>query len=279
MKTPEEKLCSRLWRLKHSSFLLWSILSFGTLTCVGFWTIGIKSRRRSWLIFAALWTVFTISMFVFNGSYESGTKENPIRSTESEIFGWLLFFGWLGGVAHSVTARRGWLRWRAYKSPGAWYLQGSGSRSSALEAAGQLSDSAVSDVLNGARRGEAVSRTSPDSAKRSWTPPMPAAEGARPSSRDEELQAQEQAERVELNTAGVDDFLSLGITREWAEWFIATRTRLGSFSTAEQLVTEAKLPPHVFVNMKDRIQVSVSASGAPPTSDARRPGTGRRLDL
>ncbi|MBM7026011.1 hypothetical protein [Clavibacter zhangzhiyongii] len=278
MKTPEEKLCSRGWRLLHSSYLLWSILSFGMLTSVGFWVIGIRSRRRSWLLYAALWTVFNIAVFAYSGTYDAGTKENPIRSSESNIFGGLLLLGWIGGIVHSVLARRGWLRWRAYQAPGAWYLQGSGSRAAAVNVRDQLSESTVSDVLEGAREGHKLSRMSPHVQTGSWAPP-PHLDGATSAVNSDRAVDQRQPGKLDLNSADVGGFMSLGITREWADWLITTRTRLGGFSSVDQLVTEGQLPPHVYIGLRDRMQLGAAAPTPPPAADPRRPGTGRRLDL
>jgi hypothetical protein len=75
--TPEEKLCSRWWRLGHSAWLLISILSVGIFTWVGFLFIGIQAKNRYWLISAGGWGLATLvyipSQFAARGS-DGGPK-------------------------------------------------------------------------------------------------------------------------------------------------------------------------------------------------------------
>lgn len=85
-------------------------------------------------------------------------------------------------------------------------------------------------------------------------------------------QSGEETMSVEINSCSMDDLVArLGIPTHAAIRILESRARLGGFSSAEQLMTEGGLEPHVFADIHDRI--SLNRLGGP----LNRPG--RRLDL
>jgi hypothetical protein len=281
MTTPEEKLCSRKWRMLHSSYLLWSILSFGLFTFIGFWVIAGKSRRRAWVISASLWTIFNVVTIVLLGSGEGGSKENPDTSTIATIYSTMLFIGFVGGILHSVLVRKAWLRWKAYQQPGAWYAQ-SGPGSASPAAGGARLDPAQADgLLRGGYVPPAQAAAAAPAPTGAWNPPVqtvtqPAWPTPAPAPQNDHSHVARPTE-IDINGADVSAFMSVGLDRPWAEWLVTTRGQVGLFTSVDQLLTDAQMPPHLFASVRGRLTVGQSgndASGLPP-----RPGAGRRLDL
>jgi DNA uptake protein ComE-like DNA-binding protein len=250
--TPEEKLCSRWWRLGHSAWLLISILSVGIFTWVGFLFIGIQAKNRYWLISAGGWGLATLVYIIASGQVDGGTKEAPIKSFAADMQALGLFLLWIGGMIHSFTVRRAWLRWRAQKGAAAWYA------SPAVPQVPQESQFDAS-ALDRALRDE-----SPLLAPQVASQVAPPAAPPVTSSHQIDLN---HGSRAELKTA-------LDLDDAWADWIIATRDRLGGFSELDQLMTEAQMPPHMFLAMRNRIAPPAPFSGQAPNTAA-----GRRLDL
>jgi len=280
MSTPEEKLCSRSWRLLHSAFLLWSILSFGLLTFIGFWVIAGKSHKRSWIIAASLWTLFNVATLVLLGSGDSGTKENPSTSVTSTISGSMLFIGWVGGILHSALVRKNWLRWRAQRQPGAWYVQPTSSLGTTAKQGERLTSYQAEGLLRGANQmpGQQTSPTDHSPAG-AWSPPSatPRQAGDAPSAPPQQREPAALPPGVDLNTADAAAFVRVGLDPNWAEWLVTTRTRIGRFTSVDDLLTHAQMPPHLFAAVRG--QLVVTSGAAPGASLPGRPGAGRRLDL
>jgi DNA uptake protein ComE-like DNA-binding protein len=276
MKTPEENLCSRGWRLRHSAFLLWSILSFGMLTAVGFWVIALKSRRRAWWVAAVVWTVFNVSTFVVSANIDSGTKENPSTSVGSNVFTIMILVGLIGGITHSAIVRREWLRWRAYAQPGAWYAQKQAASAAVTHTHNPLSPAAASDVLQNVSGKSAVPQNTRIDDSGQWSHPH-----TRNTSAERPPPVVEPRENsltlVDINQADSAAFISLGLDQAWADWLIATRTRIGGFATPEQLLTDGQMPPHVYAALRQRVHTPARHSPPQPPPEGSR--AGRRLDL
>ncbi len=246
MTTPEERLCSRSWRLRNSIWLLWPALSIGILTSVGLLLIGLKAKQRSWLVFAALYGVWTVCFFVSSSFVESGTKENPSDSVGNTVLGAATFILWLIGMAHSFYLNRSWLRWRAANPKGqtAWYASGVAAPAQSASPSPQpAQDSAetLSALYRGAASGSATQTTA----------------------------------AVDLNSAAPAELAAMGIDDLWVERIVAARARLGGFHAPDQLMTEAGVPPHVYAAIRGRVQVAPSLQ-APPSAP---PSGGRRLDF
>ena len=269
MKSPEEKLCSRWWRLGHSAYILWGILSFGFLTAVAFWILGIRTRRRSLIVSAIAWTVVNVGTIYLTSIIDSGTKANPSNTVESGALGWLIIAGWVGGILHLSLVRKQWLLWSAYQVSGPWYVQGNSysnvPQNRARTVTGAQADSLLrgNPVQDGASgpdaRGISSGQSTYAMTQKSTVPgPVP-----------------NFMNRIELNSAEPKDFLDLGLNQPWADWLVMTRERLGGFVSTDQLLTEAQMPPHVFLGIRDRVLVEPPNGGRINT----KASSGRRLDL
>jgi len=239
--TPEEKLCSRWWRIRNSAWVLISILSLGMLTWAGFLYVGIRARRRAWLIAAGAFLLFFIAYVVSTGFVDVGTKEDPIRTPLTSAIGGAVLINWVAGVVLSLVANRKWLIWRAHHVKSPWYA------SSSAETAGPSSEEArVDDQVEAALR-------SPKAIATIETPTFSAA--------------------VDINTASAAELASTGIDLEWATHIVQARAKHGAFANVDQLMTTAEMPPHYFVKFRDKLTVT------PRGAESPSPGRGRRLDI
>lgn len=244
MSTPEERLCDRKWRLRNSAWMLWGILSVGMLAFIGWAYVGIRTRRRAWILIAAGLLIFTVAYaaivtpLALPGKGESGTPEQ--RSIQSTIGGVILVV-WLGSTAAGWVANRKWLVWRANaQSADPWYATATAGRADPV-----ASQSSVGETINRAV-GEAIAPT----VAASQSP------GSRP--------------MVELNSATRDELMQLpAVDGSTADKILVARGRSGGFSSPTDLVTLAGIPPHIFAPMQEYIAVEKSAP-TEPIADGRR---------
>jgi hypothetical protein len=268
MATPAENLCSRSWRLRNSLWMAPAILLAGLATWVSFLYIGIKAKRRSWLVASALYGIAMIVSFVVSAAVSDGSKETS--SGAETVGGSYMFVVWLGGIVHAAITNREWLRWKAHAEPVAWYAQGAGAAEERIVEPG----SSVDDVLLGTTSG----LTTPTVLAPPPPPPPPAPPAAQataaPPPPPPPVASGAEAATVDLNAASVSDLETrLGLPRTVAERVVAERARLGGFTAVEQLLTEVGIEPHIYARIRD-----TSAVGSPQGSAAAR-SRGRRLEL
>jgi DNA uptake protein ComE-like DNA-binding protein len=85
--------------LEHPTrWLLLILLGFGLTTWAAFLYIGIRARRRSWLVWAAVYGALLVASLAL----DSGTP-SPAASSAGAIG---LMAAWLGGTAHGAVIRR-----------------------------------------------------------------------------------------------------------------------------------------------------------------------------
>ena len=247
--TPEEKLCSRMWRLRNSAWVLFSILSVGYLNWAGFLFVGMKSRNKTWLIWAAGFGVIAIGLFVATGSINVGTKTAPIHSLAGDILEWTMFANWVGGAVYSFVVNRKWLMWRAHNVNKKWYAQ-------------QVTPAPAAAPI----------QAGPDALDAALRHPVPAQTVA--SGQPLAQAASSPGAAVEINTASsIDLQRDLGLDPFTADRIVGTRSRLQGFTSPDQLLSAAGVPPHIYISFRDRIVVT------PPRDMASPDGVmGRRLD-
>jgi hypothetical protein len=105
-------LRSRPWRAWHSLWLLPALLGFGFWTWLSFLYIGIRARRKNWLLMAAAYAVLLAAAV-------SLTEVTHPSWVATLGFTWVLAI-WGAGSVHAVLENRSWLRWRSDRTP--WYL-------------------------------------------------------------------------------------------------------------------------------------------------------------
>ena len=105
-------LCSRLWRTWHSLWLLPALFGVGLWTWLSFLYIGVRARRRNWLLIAVAYFALVAVEFILAGLAHS--------QWATLLAGSWLFALWVGGAVHALLVNRSWLRWRSDRRP--WYL-------------------------------------------------------------------------------------------------------------------------------------------------------------
>lgn len=257
MSSPEELLYSRGWRLRHGAWMLWGILSFGLLWCVGFAIIGFRAKNRTWLIFSAVWFAFLVVFLAFPSSGDIPAEGESVSLADGLIsLGFIL--SWLGGTVLAFFVNRRWLLWLAHNSRrGPWYA----TDQSVPASSGSLSPSPAVAVDNALRIGDGDADPAPSMESGSAHSSVPRA-AAPPSG----------PALVDLNTADRERLTSLpGIDLPWADHIIEVRQRIGRFGSPLDLVTVADVPPHVFAGMRNQIFTSDSqVSKSDFSSDGRR---------
>lgn len=267
--TPEEKLCSRRWRLRNSAGVLWTIFSFGFLTGVGILIRGVKAKNKLWIQMGIGFLVLGVGLMVATGTYDSGTKEAPIRSTASTVWGWIWFLTFIGGLVATFITNRKWLVWKAHAGDTKWYAQaGSSAPSISTNPAAGYDPNATSAAF------------------RSVVPPPPAppVQYAPPAQTFSGHSAQSAA--IDVNAAATHDFVAaLGIAHAVAERIVQARQSQGQFTSFEQLMARAQVQPHLLIPHRHRLVFGNPNSGAMPAPDQPQPTrrsanqAARRLDL
>jgi DNA uptake protein ComE-like DNA-binding protein len=245
MNTPEELLCRRSWRLRHSAWMLWGILSFGMLSFVGFGYIGIKARNRTWLLIAAGALAGLVIYSVSSSIYPPGPKGSP-ATLSSTLLGLLIVVLWVGSTATAFFVNRQWLVWRAHNSSKAWYATATGAPSAPTDQVPAAPPVPVHPDLIEVQLRTAV-----------------------------ELPAVVPVAAVNLNSASREQLAELpGLDPAGVERILAARENTGGFSSPDQLMTVAQIQPHVYVGLRSSVVVD---SPAGVTSEG--PAAGRKLEF
>ena len=248
---PAERLCSRTWRLSNSAWMLTSLLGLGLVTWAGFLYIGVKARRRSWLIAAGAWAGYVATYIVLSELFPGGTKEDPNTANS-----------WVGGIVHQALVNRQWLRWRAVHPRGStvWYrmeTQGQAPITSAERVDATLAAALHRPPVQAPPVGPPPANQSDAQSRSLWSAPP---------------QRVAPAGSLDINSATESDLVAVGVDGAWAAVIVAARQRVGRFNAPEDLMTRGGLPPHVFMAVRDRLVVTPVAPPQPAPH-------GRRLDL
>lgn len=108
----DSPLRSRLWRAWHSAWVVPALLGCGFWTWLSFLYIGIRARRRNWLLIAVAYAALLVGAISVAGISNSPWATNLAGT-------WLLAL-WVGGSVHALLVNRSYLRWRSSRTP--WYL-------------------------------------------------------------------------------------------------------------------------------------------------------------
>lgn len=244
MSTAEELLCKKGWRLGQSLWMLWGILTFGFLAFIGWGYISLKARKWTWGIIAMALLACTITYVVvvtplnLPGKNEVGTAE---QERMSSFLGGTIMAYWAASTVGAWIVNRRWLTWRAH---------------AVAVTANQRP--IVADQYITAR-------------VESTLDPLTSGVGALPSKQPEASQPGATVDKVDINSASREDFLSLpGITEESADAIIAARSRVGSFQNPSDLVTLAGVKPHIFAGVQSSLLASPPPVSPPPRDAGRR---------
>jgi hypothetical protein len=260
MSTPAERLCSRSWRLRNSVWLAPAVLLVGFATWASFLYIGLKAKNRAWLVAAGLYGVAAVVTITLISTYSDGVKET---STAGEgIASVTMVVVWIVGVVHGFITNRQWLLWKSRDdNAGPWYGHQTGHVSHG--GLGAVPAPTPDDLLRGGAHLVGTGGSTPASAPGSPPPPPPSPPPPPPPSF---------ADPIDVNAASPHDLTTrLGLAADVASAVIAQRDRIGGFSTPDQLMTVAGVPPHVYAGIRDQVVVrSAPADGDRPLTRGRR---------
>lgn len=238
--TPEEKLCSRSWRLRNSAGVLWSILSFGTLTGVNFLIRGSKTRNGAWIAMGVGFLVVGVGVIATAGLANPGTKEAPIRTAYTDIWGWLWFTTFVAGVVISFITNKKWLIWKAHANEVKWYAAAGASQAPGASPVRGYDPNAAAAAFNP----QPLSAPAPQQ----FSAPAP----------------QPTAAALDVNSASAQELVTaLGVDGETAARILQARQATGSFTSFEQLMTRAQVPPHLLIPHRDKISFGAPSGSAP----------------
>ncbi|MFJ4208545.1 ComEA family DNA-binding protein [Paenarthrobacter sp. NPDC089675] len=262
--TPEEKLCSRSWRLRNSAGVLWSILSFGLLTGVNFLIRGVKSKNRRWIGIGIGFLIVGIGLIWTSSMIDSGTKAAPKSSPELTIWGWVMFTSFIGGVIASFVTNKKWLIWKAHVDDRKWYT-----KAGATQPAGNTSP---------------AYGYNPNAAAAAFSgPPAPASQPTSDVSAPYVAPTAAPGGGLDVNAATPQDLVTvLGVDHETANRIVGTRQQLGAFSSFEQLMSKAQVPPHLLIPHRNKLTFGAvpTAPASPPQEPAPQANHHvRRLDI
>lgn len=265
--TPEEKLCSRSWRVRNSAGLLWSILSFGILTGVGFLIRGIKSKNKLWTGLGVGFLIVGIAVFTTAGMFDSGTEDNPNTSLGYDIWGWTMFTLFIGGVVSSIVTNKRWLLWKAHADDRKWYAK--------PEASQVPRNSAPSYSYRSEAVAPAFANPTSPVSNAPQTSHLPSFQNTASVSVPED--------EIDVNTASVQDLVTaLGVDTDTANRIVHTRSTLGSFTSFEQLMTRAQVQPHLLIPHRNKLKFGTTQATAGPHGQLPEPKSNpnaRRLDI
>ncbi|MEC5180527.1 ComEA family DNA-binding protein [Arthrobacter sp. CG_A4] len=257
--TPEEKLCSRTWRLRNSAGVLWSILSFGLLTSVGFLIRGIKAKNKLWIQLGIGFGVIGLAL-IATSSVNTGTKEAPVHTLASDIWGWISGISFIGGVVLTFVMNRKWLIWKAHSNDSKWYAQ-------TVSAPASVKNSPVDGFDPNAATAalSAAAATSQTSTTAQSFGLEGSSGGPRP---------------LDVNSASVQDLTQLrGVGHDIAQRIVQARQNSGPFSSFEQLVSKAGVQPHLLIPLRGQLVFGVGNSPTTEPPAVRGHSSSRRLDL
>jgi DNA uptake protein ComE-like DNA-binding protein len=287
--TPEEKLCSRKWRLLNSAGVLWSVLSFGLLTCVNFLVRGSKSRNRLWIIYGVGFAILSVVVLSWSSNVNSGTKEAPVSSPESTAWGWFWFLSWITGIVLSVMTNRKWLMWTAHHGNNKWYAQpapaygvhhaGPGLQQRQQQGPPTWQHQAQGRQLQDQPYG---AQTHPFQQPQHPGPPWPTStmqDQARPAPSQPTMRRASRP--VNVNAALDQDLAALGMDQATAEKILNTRHHIGGYKSFEHLLAATGVAPHILIPLRASLAFEYLQPGRPtPAPDSPKPqGGGRTLDL
>ncbi|MGN8131757.1 ComEA family DNA-binding protein [Paenarthrobacter sp. 22069] len=252
--TPEEKLCSRTWRLRNSAGVLWSILSFGLLTGVAFLIRGVKAKNKLWIQMGVGFLVLGVGLMVASGTFDAGTKAAPIRSTASTIWGWIWFLTFIGGIVATFITNRKWLVWKAHSGDTKWYAQAGSSAPSV----------STSPATGHDPNAAAAAFRSVVPPPVQTTPPAHTFSGHSAATGP-----------IDVNMASAQDLVAaLGIDQAAAGRIVEVRQSQGHFTSFEQLMAKAQIQPHLLIPHRQRLLFGTS--GSPATTAPAQPQPTRR---
>jgi DNA uptake protein ComE-like DNA-binding protein len=220
---------------------------FGFFTWVTFFTLGVRARRRDWILTGAAYAVFSaLAFFAF------GRPEVENDDTANTLLGFALMVAWIGGAIHAGITY--WISLQGVAQPAR----------------------AASGRRPARRRNAAPAPTSDDLGLGFGNPAADYLASSQPVATPPAGTAIEAP--VEANTASQRTLTRRlpGVTPDLARRWIAERQRRGGFRDIDDLATALQLQPHEIVRLRPRLSF---AEPGPGPKRRLLPGRGRVLDV
>jgi len=242
----------------------------GFFTWLSFLILGVRARRREWVVAATAYGVYSALTF-----FALGRPEVDADETASTLLGFAILVAWFGGLLHIGLTYQAFTRsgLAGASAPAGWPSPTRRHRRAAgapVEPAGDdlglglgnpAADYLASSQPPGGTGG--VPPTTAAGAARSSTPPPGSASLPPP---------------VEANTASQRTLARLpGVTPALARRWVEERGRRGGFRDIDDLATALELEPHEIVRLRPRL--SFAAPGTGPKRRLPGRGRGRVLDV
>ncbi|MDP9883104.1 DNA uptake protein ComE-like DNA-binding protein [Sinomonas atrocyanea] len=231
--TPEEKLCSRWWRIRNSAGVLWPILTAGVLGCVVFLFRGIKSKTTSWIIMGAVFGLIDLGIMVGMQFVDMGTKSNPAKTPAASVMSTVVFVNWVASMVMAFVINKKWLLWKArHGQP--WYAGTPAApavRTTSAVNAGGLAKAFDTPTVSGGPAPVEVGRPGP----------------------------------VDVNVASSGDLQRLGLDAPTADRIILTRDQNQGFPNFEQMVAAVGVPPHQLLAVREQLAFGARPAASEPS--------------
>lgn len=224
----------------------------GFFTWVSFLILGVRARRREWIVTATAYGVYSALAF-----FALGRPEFDADETAQTLVGFGILIAWFGGAVHAALAYQAFTRsgLAAGTAPAGWR---SPARRNRRHAAAALVEPAGDDLGLGLGTPAADYLASSQPVA---TPPPGSASLPPP---------------VEANTASQRTLARLpGVTPALARRWVDERARRGGFRDIDDLGAALELQPHEIVRLRPRLSFAAQA----PKRRLPGRGRGRVLDV
>lgn len=292
MRTAEELLCSRKWRLTHSLWMILGWVPMALTAWIGYLIIGIRAKNWKWILISVPLFAWPIVWFAWSSTFPKMAKGDLIPETYAASTNWWVLTAlivWLGNaIGLQWWINRRWLVWRAHRDEVApWYATAT---ATATATAGRRGVSAAVGTHAATTIDQALGTLPPSIPATAYNSPQsapwqlpPVAPPTPPVFRPAPIAQPAAVVRLDLNSATRDQLATLpGFDPSTVDQVVAARQRLGGFKDASELVSFAGVRPHVFAAIQARITVEAQAAPAVPATPKTNPNPepgGRRLDF
>ena len=225
----------------------------GFFTWLSFLILGVRARRREWIVAATAYGVYSALMF-----FALGRPEVDADETATVLLGWAILVAWVGGIIHIGVTYQAFTRsgLAGATAPAGWPSPARRRRRNTAAPVEPAGDDLGLGLGNPAADYLAASQpvTTPPPASAPLPPP------------------------VEANTASQRTLSRLpGVTPALARRWVDERSRRGGFRDIDDLAAALELQPHEIVRLRPRL--SFTAPGTGPKRRLPGKGPGRVLDV
>ncbi|MFA8439484.1 ComEA family DNA-binding protein [Pueribacillus sp. YX66] len=282
----------KAWKYKNSIWLVWLFVPFGLTMYISFLYIGLKMKRKKWIIAGVIYSIITSQAFILTEFY-------PDDHIVSDLSIWLLIFGWIFALIHGFLARDEYLHMlseKTYAHP-VHYIHSpvtsprTHQREKKNPTIVNINKATAKELeqlpsINSFLANKMVAVRRDIGHYRSFSHLIESIgvkqhilEDAKEFlifSHNDEFDRQNKS--VNLNHASVTEICNqLDLDESFAKQIVNIRKKLGSFHSLIHFMQETNLPPHIVANIKDRITFNATKADR-EHNPSRTPHSGRIVD-